>query len=321
MKLSLENPSTSSKNLKQIFLYITGKCNAHCVMCYLYDSYYDYEHMPFSAAVKYLEKYRNMGAYRLTLLGGEPTLHPQLAQIVLEAKDIGFTYLRLTTNGYFDPDILSDEAIQNLDTLAFSIDGPTDELNRSLRKGIELNHIIQNMQIARELGYEIRVNSTITSTNISFVRDLIELSVASGASQINLNIVFPRGGAVNHPGLFVQPGQWLQVYEEITSSYDKYPIEIKIPPSYSKQAFTDEENCGHFAPIDSRLYIMPDGKAYACLLLLGDSSGMAQDRSNCSCWDLYPFCPFMPRIDEYFPLCIHLKRRLNQKEENPRRKL
>ncbi len=309
-----DNLSATKNKLQQVFLYITGRCNASCTICYISGHHYDNEDMSLSTATNYLKKYRELGVSKVTFLGGEPTLHPKLGQIIAEAKNNGYIYLRLTTNGKFDPDILHDKNFQNLDTIAFSIDGHTNEINGHIRHGIDLEQVLYNMQIARKLGYNIRVNTTITKMNVDFIEDIINLSVKNGATQINLNMVFLKGRAANNPELLVKPEKWLQVYNNISASYFKYPIEIKLPLCYMKNTKQYKRNHECLAIEGTRLYVMPDGEAYPCLLSINDPFPVMPQNISINIRDdkdLHFFCP-LPIIGEYLSLCIYSKCRLNQ---------
>src|ERR1043166_8760271 len=65
------------QNLQQVFLYITDECNLSCVQCIYKPSItYQIERSIKPETVRdLLHVFRNLGAYKLTLLGGEPTLY------------------------------------------------------------------------------------------------------------------------------------------------------------------------------------------------------------------------------------------------------
>lgn len=77
-------------------LFITNRCNKRCAACF-YDSYLSSKDMSFDQYKIYIDTYgENTG--KVILIGGEPTLHPNIADMILYNRDKG---LRTTvyTNG------------------------------------------------------------------------------------------------------------------------------------------------------------------------------------------------------------------------------
>ena len=65
-------------------------------------------------------------------LGGEPTMHKDLAHGVTFAKDLGYATVTIDTNGYVFHDILDKIAPQDA-VISFSLDGPDAEVNDPIR--------------------------------------------------------------------------------------------------------------------------------------------------------------------------------------------
>ncbi|MDQ3762738.1 MAG: hypothetical protein M3460_14050 [Actinomycetota bacterium] len=55
--------------------------------------------MPFDTITQTLTTWRQMGGSKLTILGGEPTLHPQFGDAIRYAKAIGYEHVIATSNG------------------------------------------------------------------------------------------------------------------------------------------------------------------------------------------------------------------------------
>src|ERR1700720_2163372 len=76
------------KNLHQVFMYITDRCNLECEQC-IYKpsiSHFINEEIEFSTALELLRNFRSIGASKVTFLGGEPTLygHRKLGRPLLD---------------------------------------------------------------------------------------------------------------------------------------------------------------------------------------------------------------------------------------------
>lgn len=118
-------------NLKQVFLYLIDDCNLRCVQClYKLDICFQVEkkEIAFEDAVKLIRDFRELGAVKLTLMGGEPTLYgkkdgnKQLLELIKKSKELGYEYVRIDTNGQFDSELLEKPEFKMLDEVTFSID-------------------------------------------------------------------------------------------------------------------------------------------------------------------------------------------------------
>lgn len=259
--------------LEQIFLYVTLNCNASCEPCYIRNHYCPIKNLPFEKAKEILLKYLSFGAHKLTLLGGEPTLYKEIFKLIEFAKSFGYEYIRIQTNGQFTQDFLKEEVIKkNVDTFSFSIDGATEKSNSLIRTGCSLERTLFNMMMAKKIGYDTRVNITITSLNLDEIFDIFKLLSKDylKPSIVYLNIVFPIGGARDNYILCdVNPIRWLEKYEEIRERATELPFKVKLPIGFSSNLPPDHQ-C--IALTLKRLYIMPNGDAYPCILFIDKPS-------------------------------------------------
>jgi len=67
-----------------IFLYITERCQLRCKHCYMGDRLLKPKEMSLEEIRKILKYFKSLGHYKLYLLGGEPLLHPQIKEIIIE---------------------------------------------------------------------------------------------------------------------------------------------------------------------------------------------------------------------------------------------
>lgn len=303
-----------ASELEQVFYYITGNCNAHCIMCYLGEKYRNYGDLPLDTIIDDLARYKKMGAQKLTLLGGEPTMHKKIEEIIIEAKRIGFNYIRITTNGMFDTALLSSESFKFVDTLAFSIDGATNELNSLIRPNTNLDHILCNLCAAKKMGFDVRVNSTVTRQNIDSLIDLIKLVADAGTRQVNLNIVFLEGNAKGKNDIGISNQEWLEVYNELKKLGESIDIELKVPIGFNN---IEEINAVDIPELNNkimrRIYCLPDRSEYRCLLFI---NGNNIHKGVLPCQSLsFPYCKKLLCGQDNQPLCLDCKRIFGKKFE------
>lgn len=254
--------------LKEVFLYITYRCNLKCLHCYLGDSKRQID-MPINDIEPLLRKSVSLGASKITFLGGEPTLHPLFPQFINIAKVLGFNYLRLDTNGQFNSAFLENSNLKFLNGISFSLDGIDPLTHGTIRSARNYYSVINNIKRAIELGYTVRVTMTINSLNLSQVEEMTQRMENMGVSVLNLHLVSNNGRARDNKWLFVEEEKWMEFTKKILPRLAKYNIKVRIAKRYMRESELNLENettCE--AAKFSRLIVTPDLKIYACSLLL-----------------------------------------------------
>jgi radical SAM protein with 4Fe4S-binding SPASM domain len=87
---------------------ITSYCNLNCPYCFTQDTYHHsgiYGHMPANVFKQSLDLILRSGLNEISILGGEPTLHPGFIDFMEIALKTGLK-IRLFTNGHFSQRIL-----------------------------------------------------------------------------------------------------------------------------------------------------------------------------------------------------------------------
>src|SRR2546423_12391621 len=109
------------------------RCNLDCAYCNEYDK--TSSPVPLTEMLQRIDRLADLGTTIITLSGGEPTLHPQLDDIIRRIRERG-AIATVITNGY----LLTPERIQRLnraglDYLQISIDNvlPDDISKKSLK--------------------------------------------------------------------------------------------------------------------------------------------------------------------------------------------
>jgi MoaA/NifB/PqqE/SkfB family radical SAM enzyme len=235
-------------DLEQVFLYVTQHCNIRCVTCYALDQLERDTDLAFDDLVQALRALRGRGAWRLSFLGGEPTVYNRLGEVTAAARDLGFSFVRVNTNGMFAPSLFDRPILRGVDVLCFSVDGATAAVNDSIRQGSRLAHVAANMRTAASRGFDVRANVTITSRNIGEVFDIIRLVEDAGGREVNLNVMFMMGYANSHRALAVAPPDWRATYEEVLRRHREFRVRIKLPPAFAASSeLADHRRQGHHA--------------------------------------------------------------------------
>lgn len=93
-------------------LIITRRCNLSCGYCSEYD---DFSFpVPFKEVCRWIDAIHDLNVVHITLLGGEPLMHPQVAELVAYGRQR--STVSITTNGF----LVSDNIIEKLNKAQLS---------------------------------------------------------------------------------------------------------------------------------------------------------------------------------------------------------
>lgn len=103
-------------------LVIIRRCNLSCSYCSEYDKVSD--PIPADILEKRLWKLKSLGTFGISLTGGEPTLHPQLPDLIRTCRKLGFLRTGMISNGFLlRPDLIEALNKAGLQEMQISVDG------------------------------------------------------------------------------------------------------------------------------------------------------------------------------------------------------
>lgn len=328
--------------LKQVFIYITDRCQLRCEHC-LYKTSLSNREMDLSQTIQLINVFKRYGARKMTLLGGEPTLwgntnnYSQLLSLLKHAKSIGYEYIRIDTNGQFRHSFIEKVTPDYINDLAFSLDGHTPEINDKLRGQGSFIKTVRNIEKAIKKNIYSTITTCVHPGNIKYLNEMILLAIRIGVKQINFHPMFKMGvdrdlfTGNTHITLL----EWLNAYEEIRDSIaqNKFNIEIRISRRFiSEEEYINNKEVYSFCPqkLGERILIHPNGELRICALTIGskfhigkyDNEKISWNHESCeieTCHNPYA-CNIQKNIfGKYFPLCISFKPYQNEfvwKSEN-----
>lgn len=108
---------------KRIMLEVSSLCNHRCVFCFKKDTKKNMQVMSNEVATRMIKEGYELGAREISFHGmGEPLLCKELKEYVKLAKEIGYTYAYLDTNGALAiPDVINPIIDNGLDSIKFSV--------------------------------------------------------------------------------------------------------------------------------------------------------------------------------------------------------
>jgi MoaA/NifB/PqqE/SkfB family radical SAM enzyme len=103
-------------------LVIIRRCNLSCSYCSEFDK--DSNPIPTGILQERLRKLKSLGTFGVSLTGGEPTLHPQLPDLIRTCRKLGFFRTGMISNGFLlQPQLIEALNAAGLQEMQISIDG------------------------------------------------------------------------------------------------------------------------------------------------------------------------------------------------------
>jgi MoaA/NifB/PqqE/SkfB family radical SAM enzyme len=280
------NPRTSSPNSdrktfspanyagESIDLYVNSTCNLKCQTCFLGDEYFKISNnISVDGAEAVLKWAYAARVHDVAFLGGEPSLHPHIGDLLKLAHDIGIPANRFITNGTRPfQRLLSSVAARHLDLVYVSLDGPTEQSNDLVRgKGV-FRQATRTMSLLRDSDIPFVITSSIAPESYSEITSLLDFAENSGCRTLNIHWVSPTGRARDGTSS-VAPDAWASLCRQVMNHrIERSGFSIQCQPAYWRADLQDLD-----PPVQAdacavrertNLQFMPDGSVYACGLLV-----------------------------------------------------
>ena len=254
-----------SKNSTNLFFHILTKCNLKCRHCYINPVQHGKNTLPLPTIKTWLEAFSNNSRSKnLILLGGEPTLHPDLAAIVKYARSLEYASVTIDTNGYLFGDILAKVTPAEVDYFSFSLDGATRETNDRIRGDGSYDTCLEGIRRAIKRGFTTSLIYTISNTNIHELQMMEPLLANLGVDRFFIQVIGLRGKSAADSGASPQVArsQWLSTVPEVAKKIAERGITVTYP-----KVFLNSENKFECAgTVADNYFVFPNGRVYRCPL-------------------------------------------------------
>ncbi len=170
----------NNKITPRIDINVGHACNIRCEFCYYIKTYNNKlsEDLTTEEIKRLLVQARKRGKFMVDFTGGEPTMRPDLPELVRFAGDIGFSRICTITNGLMmsRKEYLQKLKDAGLNDILFSVHGHNEDVhdNTTKVKG-SFKLVMQAIKNAQELGMYYRMNGVINNRNYKDTEKLFEL--------------------------------------------------------------------------------------------------------------------------------------------------
>ena len=163
---------------------LTNRCNLTCPVCFANANAAGYLYEPpFEDVVKMLESLINQKPVSMNMVqfsGGEPTIRPDFLKIVSKARDMGFEYIQVNTNGikFAEPDFAEAAREAGVQNIYLQFDGLTDDVYKKTRAKPLLDLKMKTIENCRKVKIDvIPVVTLVKGFNDHQVGDIVKFAV------------------------------------------------------------------------------------------------------------------------------------------------
>ncbi|MFD1927441.1 GTP 3',8-cyclase MoaA [Sporosarcina siberiensis] len=267
--------------IRDLRISVTDRCNFRCTYCMPKEVFGDdYAFLPKSELLSFEEIERlaklfaSLGVKKLRLTGGEPLMRRGLPDLVKKLIVIdGIEDIGLTTNG-----VLLRQAAQplydaGLRRLNMSLDALDPEIFGVLNgRGIKPDFILSNIDFAREIGFEIKVNMVVQKgVNES---EILPMAAYFKERGITLRFIEFMDVGNDNGWSFDKVVTKKEIYEMLSEVYEMEPSDEDYFGEVAKRyRYMDSESevgfitsvSESFCSSCTRARLSSDGKFYTCL--------------------------------------------------------
>jgi MoaA/NifB/PqqE/SkfB family radical SAM enzyme len=177
--LDIAKEITLSKLLKKrypltLYIALTDHCPMACIYCAIPSR--EKRELPTKLILRIIHEASSLGLKRLQLVGGEPLLKKDLAQII-EAANRHRIFITLTTSGTLIPQHI--ETLKNVDLIFVSLDGD-EEIHDYHRGRGTFKKVLCGIKALKEAGIPYWTTTVITKKNYESLDYVIDLAQKGG---------------------------------------------------------------------------------------------------------------------------------------------
>ncbi len=265
------------QDTRNLFVHLLTRCNLRCRHCYINPGQHGTGVMDAEAVHSLLALFASRSfkdgemagnsiaaSTNLVLLGGEPTLHPDLPRFISFARELGYRSITVDSNGFLFNDFLRKVPPEMVDNLSFSLDGPSPAVNDPIRgKGV-FDTVVTNISRAVERGFPVSVIFTANRLNVRHLPGMVPLLQRLGVTRFFIQVVGLRGraGEGGETSLQLSREEW----DLVVPASARSAAEAGIWVTYPKVFLGQEEEFQCAGVVAENYFVFPNGRVYTCPL-------------------------------------------------------
>lgn len=207
--------------LRYILLEVTDKCNFRCKHCRVEGWEQINNPLTKREVITLIDQAKEMGVKTITFSGGEPLLRNDIIELIKYCSKKGIKS-KLQSNSFLLTEPLAEKLKKaGLDIYGTGIDGSTSKIHNALRQMPKaLQKVKKAIKIAKDKGFEIHTETTITKLNQNDIPKIIKLAKKIGVDYFFIRSIVVAGCA--EKSLMITKEEYKKALEKVYLA--KYPL-------------------------------------------------------------------------------------------------
>lgn len=166
--------------MKILDIKLTYNCNNHCCLCCQNDRIKNCSSdISLDSIYAFIDSFPKDDTIstKIVLTGGEPTLHPQILEIIRYIRDSGYKNIQLQSNLTLQNSniVLNDLLKSGITNFGISLHGHNAEIHEKFTctKG-SFDCTVRNLKLLSSLRIPVSLNCVLSRYNISYLSDIVE---------------------------------------------------------------------------------------------------------------------------------------------------
>lgn len=220
---------------RNVYLYITEACQLRCEHCYMGGRLDRALKMPLPEIAATLTAWRRMGGSKLTILGGEPTLHPGYTDAVRLAGRIGYEHVITTTNAQV-PALRKFRQLDPADLtyVQVSLDGGSPMSHDALRGAGTFDQALSTTAELAARGFDTRIICTVNQANKHDALKLLDIADDLGVSLVKYHVFSAIGTGHGNPKLAMTPPEWVDFCDILSHVAPYCKARVWYQPTFAR---------------------------------------------------------------------------------------
>jgi radical SAM protein with 4Fe4S-binding SPASM domain len=195
---------------------LTLACNLRCLHCGSFAGERRPDELSLEECERIADELAALGCEKLTLGGGEPTMHPQWAELGKRLVDQGVTVNIISNGWHWTRQHVEKARWAGLLNVAFSLDG-FEEAHDKVRRADSYRRVIDAIDLSVAEGVPTSVITHINRLNARSLRALRDMLHDHGVASWQLQPGNPSGVMCEHQELVIAPEDLLWLVPEIAA--------------------------------------------------------------------------------------------------------
>ena len=175
-------------------LALTYGCNNSCGHCYNEPGRKKGHGLSREEWRQVIDILAQVGVPHIIFTGGEPTLHPDLAELIAQAEDLGLV-CGLNTNGrkLAEPGLADRLKAAGLDHVQITLESLRPEVHEAMTGAASYNETLAGIKNSERSGLHTITNTTLTSRNLDQAVETLEFLHGLGLTTAAMNGMIHSG--------------------------------------------------------------------------------------------------------------------------------